>query len=520
MCGILASIGTDIAATSFLTSLKTLSHRGPDVPNNMLIKANYMFGHQKLAITDPGPQSDQPIQTEDQKISMVFNGQIYNYRELIKEHHLRPKTDSDSEVILLMFTKYGIEMLQYLNGDFAFVIYDEDQNRYFAGRDRFGVKPLYYFKFRNGIIFSSETIALLKLHSDVTFDSFSKRVFKEFRGLFEELTFFNEIKSLPPGSIMVDGTISRYWEYPDNDGVNVGTDILETQLKSAISLRVAKKSETVSLLSGGLDSGLVSAIGNVRQSWIVGTEDFNEYELAQATADYLGVQLHKVLFQDIEFLETAKSLIIERRYPIGVPNEVLLSELFPKLALTHKVVLSGEGADELFLGYDRIFNWAVNKREFNLIEFAELYAYNSKPDLEVFDFALQHCYSLKSPIKIVERFFQSRHIQVLLNRLDMISMRSGVEARVPFLDHNLIELVHLSNVEDRLNNQQSKISLRKVAKNYMPDSVANQTKVGFPFNLEGLFAKSDGKVGPTSVKDSYQKWLDWSYGEFISANKV
>jgi asparagine synthetase B (glutamine-hydrolysing) len=149
-----------------------------------------------------------------------------------------------------------------------------------------------------------------------------------------------------------------------------------------------------------------------------------------------------------------------------------------------------------------------------------LYAYNSKPDLEVFDFALQHCYSLKSPIKIVERFFQSRHIQVLLNRLDMISMRSGVEARVPFLDHNLIELVHLSNVEDRLNNQQSKISLRKVAKNYMPDSVANQTKVGFPFNLEGLFAKSDGKVGPTSVKDSYQKWLDWSYSEFSSAAKT
>ena len=102
----------------------------------------------------------------------------------------------------------------------------------------------------------------------------------------------------------------------------------------------------------------------------------------------------------------------------------------------------------------------------------------------------------------------------------MISMRSGVEARVPFLDHNLIELFHLSNVEDRLNNQQSKISLRKVAKNYMPDSVANQTKVGFPFNLEGLFAKSDGKVGPTSVKDSYQKWLDWSYSEFSSAAKT
>ena len=149
MCGILASIGSSIAESTFLKSLETLSHRGPDVQNHVLIKSSYKFGHQKLAITDPGPQSDQPMQTQDQKIALVFNGQIYNYRELIKEHQLAPITDSDSEVILLMYQKYGESMLRYFNGDFAFVIYDEEKDQFLAARDRFGVKPLFYLKSPN-----------------------------------------------------------------------------------------------------------------------------------------------------------------------------------------------------------------------------------------------------------------------------------------------------------------------------------------------------------------------------------
>jgi asparagine synthase (glutamine-hydrolysing) len=520
MCGILASIGSSIAESTFLKSLETLSHRGPDVQNHVLIKSSYKFGHQKLAITDPGPQSDQPMQTQDQKIALVFNGQIYNYRELIKEHQLAPITDSDSEVILLMYQKYGESMLRYFNGDFAFVIYDEEKDQFLAARDRFGVKPLFYLKSPNNVVFSSETAALTELDFGLSFDNFSRRVFREFRGLFDELTFYNEIQSLAPGCFMLNGKISKYWDFPDNDGIDVDINNIESQLQRAISIRVPQKSEGASLLSGGLDSGLISAIAKVKQSWIVGTKSFNEFDSAQITADYLGIRLEKVLFNEEKFLETARNLIRERKYPIGVPNEVLLSELFPKLALEHKVVLSGEGADELFLGYDRIFNWASSQSKFNLVDFAKMHSYNSEPDLEVYDFALQECYPLSSPVKIVERFFLSRHIQILLNRLDMVSMRSGVEARVPFLDHNLVELVHLSNVENRLNNQQSKISLRKIAKNSIPDSVADQTKVGFPYNLEALFPNSDGKVGPTSAKDSYQKWLDWSYSEFSSAAKT
>lgn len=520
MCGLLAEIGTNVSEESFRESLDTLSHRGPDVHGNTLMTENYKFGHQKLAITDPGPQSDQPMQSDDKKITLIFNGQIYNFKELVKEHSLSPRTESDSEVLILMYSKYGTKMLNYLNGDFSFVIYDETSNQYFAARDRFGVKPLYYQKTSKGIAFSSETIALLKLNSGISLNNFSERVFKEFRGLFDDLSYFNEIKSLPPGSLMVNGKISKYWELPDNEGNHVNLNDLENQIKKSVTLRVATKTETTTLLSGGIDSALVTALSKSTHSWIVGTDNFNEFVNAQVTADFLGIYLEKVVQKEDCFLDIAKGLIISRKSPLGVPNEVLLSELFENIKKNYKVILSGEGADELFLGYDRIFRWAQSASKFDLAQFAEMYSYNRKPDLEIFDFALQDCYSLATPIRIVERFFQTKHIQVLLNRLDMISMRSGVEARVPFLDHNLIELVHLSNVEDRLNNQQSKVSLRKIAKNYMPDSVANQTKVGFPFNLGALFPISNGKIGRTSEKDSYQKWLDWSYNEFSSAAKT
>jgi asparagine synthase (glutamine-hydrolysing) len=520
VCGILACIGSRIPDSTFLKSLETLSHRGPDVQNKVLLKNNYKFGHHKLGITDPGPQSDQPMQTQDQKTSLVFNGQIYNYRELIKDHQLMPFTESDTEVILLMYRKYGARMLEYFNGDFAFVIYDEEKDEYLAARDRLGVKPLFYLKSLNDIIFSSETIALTKLDFNFSFDDFSRRVFREFRGLFDNLTLYNEIKSLPPGCFILNGKISRYWGFPDNDGIHVGIDMLESQVQKAVSLRVPDNSSPASLLSGGLDSGLVSAMAKVRHSWIVGTESFNEYDSAQITADYLGIHLEKILFNDQDFLATAKKLIVERKYPIGVPNEVLLSELFPKLAGQHKVVLSGEGADELFLGYDRIFSWAASKSKFNLIEFAKMHSYNVEPDLEVYDFALQDCYALKSPIKIVERFFLSRHIQILLNRLDMVSMRSGVEARVPFLDHNLVELIHLSNVKDRIFDGKSKLSLRSISARHLPERVISQHKIGFPFDLDKTFPQSNDKLAFNPRTGAYREWLDWSYSEFISATEI
>jgi asparagine synthase (glutamine-hydrolysing) len=503
MCGILASFGSMVSETQFAKALAKEEHRGPDAPNCIEKFDNAILGHHRLAITDLNPRSNQPLSLPSSSYRIVFNGQIYNYKELKILHKLETTTESDTEVALSLYIKFGPRFLEMLNGDFSMVIYNSESREIFAARDRFGVKPL-YFSIENSIqiIFSSEIPPILELINDRSFDEIAKRQFLTTRSFFSNHTPYRKVKSFPAGHYFLNGQFFRYWELEESEPAENWADLLE----ESVRLRKAGDVSIGTLLSGGVDSSLITAILRPKNTWTVGLSSENEFERAQDFSKYLGAENECVSVQPENFLDAAKLMIQKSGMPIAVPNEVLLGQLFKVVARTNKVVLSGEGADELFLGYDRIFRWSLTQTKLNYTDFANLYSYSQNPDMEIIDWLLEPYIHLKSPVRILEKFFQERHLHTLLSRMDRASMLNGVEARVPFVDHLLVKSIFGGSVEDRISNLESKIKLRHFATKYLPTDMATRSKVGFPVDLSQIFL--DGG------NDKYGQWLEWSYGEF------
>ena len=186
MCGILVVINSGYSKEKLDDSLSLMKHRGPDFISSEIIDKNY-FGHTRLSILDLNERSNQPLHKDNYVIS--FNGEIYNYKELIKEHHLNTITSSDTEVIVEMYKKYGDQCLKYFNGMFSFCIYDKNNKNLFIARDRLGIKPLYYKKTKEGTIFSSEIAPILNL-SDDEFDEFGIRQYKKLRMTIKNNTIY------------------------------------------------------------------------------------------------------------------------------------------------------------------------------------------------------------------------------------------------------------------------------------------------------------------------------------------
>jgi len=177
MCGILALLNTSHSKTKLKDALLEMKHRGPDFQNDLVID-NVFLGHNRLSIIDLQPRSNQPFTSN--KYHMIYNGEIYNYKELIIEHSLKTETSSDTEVVLKMFQKFGPKCLQYFNGMFSLVIYNENNGDIFVARDRLGIKPLYYYNIRNEWIFSSEISPVQSLVNS-ELDEFGLRQYRKLR---------------------------------------------------------------------------------------------------------------------------------------------------------------------------------------------------------------------------------------------------------------------------------------------------------------------------------------------------
>ena len=201
-------------------------------------------------------------------------------------------------------------------------------------------------------------------------------------------------------------------------------------------------------------------------------------------------------------------MIKQRKEPLSVPNEVLIYLMTKNVKKLNTVILSGEGADELFLGYDRIFNWAYNTDSLSLIEFDKFYCYGSNPDDEVLDFALEGLPG-ETVFEKIAYFFQIYHLKGLLRRVDNSTMLCSVEARVPFVDHRLVELIAGTPFEWRMG-PRIKEPLKRIYKNLIPDEVINRKKIGFPVPLKNIFENKKSKPMDSwmdfnikSVKDNF-----------------
>ncbi len=481
MCGILASINTKYKAENLNKALLLMEHRGPDNQSDILVDGHYL-GHVRLSIIDLNSRSNQPFISDN--YYMIYNGEVYNYKELINEHKLKVKTSSDTEVVLEMYKKYGTNCLQYFNGMFAFFIYNRNNNDIFVARDRLGIKPLYFRENEDSIDFSSEISPLLFLKDSKT-DELGIRQYRKLRMTIKNYTLYQDIKFFPAGHYFLNGNFYKYWDLDVSPKPAPDDKVLKESIYKAVMLRKRSDVAIGSYLSGGLDSTILTYLLKPTNTWTVGFNNLNEFDWSLLANKKLNSIHTQVVVDNKKFIETAKFMINKRKEPLSVPNEVLIYLMTKEVKKQNTVVLSGEGADELFWGYDRIFRWANTIKTIQINEFDEKYCYGTNKDDEVLYFALENIPG-KTPLAKIGYYFQIYHLQGLLRRLDNATMLNSVEARVPFVDHNLVEMMAGTPFDWKMGNS-VKEPLKRLFKNLIPKEIINRKKIGFPVPLNTIF---------------------------------
>lgn len=480
MCGILFSTNGDFSLKKFENALNLQKWRGPDNFSVHAVSENIFMGHVRLAIVDTNFDANQPMLSNCGQYKIIFNGEIYNHINLRNKYELNCKKKSDTETLLEGFIKIGVNFIDELDGMFSFVIVHIKSGQWWAARDRFGIKPLYQYKNRNQVIISSEPISIRHLaNTSLRPDAWSE--WELFRRNLPGSTFFNEINEILPGSIIQSGSKIAQLTIPST---NINSDIHDEELFQLIQESVTSHQlsdvKNVALLSGGLDSSIIVALSNVQTVYSVGLNHNNEFSEATETAKKLNRNIKNIIVTDQELEEAWKYLITLKGEPINVPNEGLIYLACKNMDSSEKVVLTGEGADEIFFGYDRIYRWALSQKKLDLDLFLKMYCYSK--NVKMTDLMSEYFFTIsekKQTIEFVEDFFVEFHLPGLLRRMDFASMAASKEARVPFVNKKLFEVMYKSEYSKKINSIHSKIQLRKVANKLKLYGPLMRKKIGF-----------------------------------------
>ena len=491
MCGILFVQTTQrgrFARADVERALRRQSFRGPDAEQLVELRAESMWlGHNRLAIVDPLPRSDQPLALDGGRWHIVFNGEIYNHAELRRKHRLAERTTlrtgSDTETLLAGYALMGEAFLDELEGMYAFVIVDNDSGEWIAARDPIGIKPLYMARAGWGTAFASEPSALAQL-TNASVDAQSLREWRLVRRPAPGRTFFNGIDELLPGvRLRSNGGESRGWAWAPS-GQALEQESFDALLSQVVRDHEMSDVDNVALLSGGIDSALIVALSGVARTYSAGLPASNEFAGAADTARALGRECVPVSIDDDGLAQRWRELARLRGEPLSVPNEALIHAACQAMAPREKVVLTGEGADELMFGYDRIFAWAAQGAArgdaFDRDALMRLYGYSDDLDpgprlgAWIADLARG-----KSVLEFVEDFFWQLHLPGLLRRMDFASMAAGKEARVPFADRRLARACYRQRAELKLDASGSKRPLREMLRVRGLNGPLERAKVGF-----------------------------------------
>ncbi len=511
MCGILFTNDPAISQMRFSKALNIMGHRGPDAANTIYVNCAHL-GHTRLKILDLDDRSNQPFYSRDGRYIIVYNGEIYNFRELAREHAIKQRTTSDTEVLVELYAKHGARCLPMLNGMYAFVIYDTHTSAVFAARDRLGVKPLYMSLKNEVCTFASEISPILEITGIQKYDEIGLRQYRKLRTFFNGRTAYSGVEMFPAGCYFENGRVHRYWEFPEVEQDPPEDDELRSMIIESVRQRLISDVSIGSYLSGGLDSTIIARLADRPHTWTVGFSQRNEFEWGRLASEYIKSNHHEVLIDPEEFVEIARRMIRKRREPLSVPNEVLLYKMTAEVKKHNTVVMSGEGADELFFGYDRIFRWAARAKKFDIVEFDRLYAYGTHEDLDIVEDAIRPFMHRRKPIDVVSQFFQIAHLHGLLRRLDNATMMCSVEARVPFVDcHTLIERMAGVPFEYRLCQGVIKAPLKRIFSDYIPARIIAREKIGFPVPLEIMPWGSAANGSPMD------QWLEFNMRELMGS---
>ncbi len=559
MCGICGKVHFDtdrpVSQNEIHKMTELIVHRGPD-DSGFYVNQNVGLGFRRLSIIDL-ETGHQPLTNEDSTVWIVFNGEIYNHlvlREnlIAKGHHFKTKTDT--ETIVHLYEEYGSECVKHLRGMFAFAIWDEKKKKLFCARDRFGIKPFFYSIDNESIVFGSEIkcilgqtntapmLSLPMLDQYLTFGYSSK-----------DSTIYQNIKKLSPGHILEieqgkELRISKYWDIHYRPDLNKTEDewcsLIDDKLSESVKMHLMSDVPLGAFLSGGVDSSAVVALMSKYSNAPVKTfsigfkeAEFNELEYARQVAHKYKTEHHEQIVEP-ESVSLLPRLVDSYDEPFADSSAIptFFVSKFAREFVT--VVLSGDGGDELFAGYDK-YQRMNNMRKYNVLPngLSELFwgglhkvipnsakgkgatYYLSKPKknfpayLAIWQqserenlFKKEIWENLKKSLAESQRvdwftnagskdfLFDMQKMDMkgymvddILTKVDRASMQNSLEVRVPLLDHEFAELTATIPSGLKLKGNSKKYIFKKAMENYLPDSIITHKKQGFTVPLKSWF---------------------------------
>lgn len=516
ICGELQLTGGNANQYRLSNMLSQLERRGPD-DSGVYTHQQIGLGHRRLAIIDLSSASHQPMHNDDQSLSIVFNGTIYNYPQLRKQlqsQGIQFTSSGDTEVILKAYQVWGEQCVGKLIGMFAFAIWDARKQKLFVARDRLGIKPFYYSQTKDSFYFASNTQALLATGEiDTSIDAQSlQHQFTLHAVVPAPRTLINGIRKLPPGHFMwVDengaGETQCYWTLSARRTTHATEQEWIEHIQQALQVAVDRRLEIADvpvgvLLSGGLDSSLLVGLlaqrhGKVN-TYSVGFEDQpeergHEFEYSDAVVERFATNHQRFHIENDQVLTRLPEAIACMPEPMVAQDAVAFYLLAEQVSKDIKVVQSGQGADEVFAGYFWYPKMHAAKGS-HIKRFAQYYF-----DRDFAEYAdtvdqayVQRDYTSQLVSEALDNSASDTFIDAVLNfdvttlivddpvkRVDSMTMAWGLEARVPFLDHELVELAMQMPPEMKLKGD-GKYVLKQIARGLIPDAVIDRPKGYFP----------------------------------------
>ena len=535
MCGIIGFVSPKGEKEKIIKKMTDrLIHRGPD-EEGFYIDKDIALGHRRLSIIDLD-NGKQPI--SNKKFVVIFNGEIYNYMELKAEliaNNYKFETDSDTEVLLHGYEEWGNNLPKKLRGMFAFAIWDKKNKTLFCARDNFGIKPLYYYKNEDVFMFASEIKAFLE------HPQFEKVLNKDLINLYLSFsftptneTFFKGVFCLEPGHTLIlknnKINIEQYYEINFGERETNFNDVVEEiskTMKSSVEYHKISDVEVGAFLSSGIDSSYIVSLAKPDKTYTIGYNlpKYSEIRYTKKLAEMLGIKNISKKVSQKEYMDSVEKILYQMDEPCADPSTIALY-LVSKLASNDvKVIMSGEGADEFFGGYNT-YREAIDYNAYNKIPYfirhllSKIFSY--LPEFKGRNFIVRRGIKLENDYVGVNKIFSDEEINKVLSfkskiknkditkslfdknrdksdivkmqavdikywlvknillKVDKMTMANSIEARTPFIDKEVFKVASTMPLKCKLSKDNTKIALREASKKDIPNEAYKKKKLGFP----------------------------------------